>query len=133
MNCPSCRAAAAPAPLADKIRAAHLTGERKIVTCLFADVVGSTSLAERMDPLEYLFRHALVHEAAYNSLVKQDRKQLHLAVGEAIERLSLVGPAKCWRRTFIRLGMTREPRLEVRSWKLEVSFLCLSSFLPRWN
>jgi class 3 adenylate cyclase/tetratricopeptide (TPR) repeat protein len=43
-------AAAAPAPLADKIRAAHLTGERKIVTCLFADVVGSTSLAERMDP-----------------------------------------------------------------------------------
>jgi class 3 adenylate cyclase/tetratricopeptide (TPR) repeat protein len=43
-------AAAAPAPLADKIRAAHLTGERKIVTCLFADVVGSTSLAERLDP-----------------------------------------------------------------------------------
>jgi class 3 adenylate cyclase/tetratricopeptide (TPR) repeat protein len=43
-------ASAAPAPLAAKIRAAHLTGERKIVTCLFADVVGSTSLAERMDP-----------------------------------------------------------------------------------
>lgn len=43
-------AAAAPAPLAEKIRAAHLTGERKIVTCLFADVVGSTTLAEQMDP-----------------------------------------------------------------------------------
>jgi len=43
-------AAATPAPLADKIRAAHLTGERKIVTCLFADVVGSTTLAEQMDP-----------------------------------------------------------------------------------
>ncbi|HLF02662.1 MAG TPA: adenylate/guanylate cyclase domain-containing protein, partial [Anaerolineales bacterium] len=43
-------AAAAPVSLAAKIRAAHLTGERKIVTCLFADVVGSTSLAERMDP-----------------------------------------------------------------------------------
>ncbi len=42
-------AAAAPAPLADKIRSAPLTSERKIVTCLFADVVGSTSLAERMD------------------------------------------------------------------------------------
>ncbi|HET7375488.1 MAG TPA: adenylate/guanylate cyclase domain-containing protein, partial [Anaerolineae bacterium] len=42
-------AAAAPAPLANKIRAAHLAGERKIVTSLFADVVGSTSLAEKMD------------------------------------------------------------------------------------
>src|SRR5262245_7915944 len=43
-------AAATPAPLADKLRAAHLSGERKIVTCLFADVVGSTTLAEQMDP-----------------------------------------------------------------------------------
>jgi class 3 adenylate cyclase len=42
-------AAAAPAPLAKKMRAAHLAGERKIVTVLFADVVGSTSLAEKMD------------------------------------------------------------------------------------
>lgn len=42
-------AAAAPAPLADKMRAAHLAGERKVVTCLFADVVGSTALAEQMD------------------------------------------------------------------------------------
>ncbi len=43
-------AAAAPPPLANKIRAAHLAGERKIVTSVFADVVGSTSLAEKMDP-----------------------------------------------------------------------------------
>jgi class 3 adenylate cyclase len=42
-------AAAVPAPLADKMRAAHLAGERKVVTVLFADVVGSTALAERMD------------------------------------------------------------------------------------
>jgi class 3 adenylate cyclase len=42
-------AAAAPAPLAAKMRAAHLAGERKMVTALFADVVGSTSLAEQMD------------------------------------------------------------------------------------
>ena len=42
-------AAAAPAPLAEKMRAAHLAGERKLVTALFADVVGSTALAERMD------------------------------------------------------------------------------------
>jgi class 3 adenylate cyclase len=40
---------AAPAPLMDKMRAAKLTGERKPVTALFADVVGSTALAETMD------------------------------------------------------------------------------------
>jgi len=42
-------AAAAPAPLAERMRAAHLTGERRMVTVLFADVVGSTALAEKMD------------------------------------------------------------------------------------
>jgi class 3 adenylate cyclase len=42
-------AASAPAELKTKMRAAHLAGERKMVTALFADVVGSTSLAEQMD------------------------------------------------------------------------------------
>jgi predicted ATPase len=37
--------------------------------------------------LEYLFRHALVQDAAYGSLLKKDRKRLHLAVGEALEQL----------------------------------------------
>jgi class 3 adenylate cyclase/energy-coupling factor transporter ATP-binding protein EcfA2 len=46
-------AAAAPAPLVDKMRAARLTGERKPVTALFADVVGSTALAEQMDPEDW--------------------------------------------------------------------------------
>ena len=45
--------AAAPAPLVEKMRAAKLTGERKPVTALFADVVGSTSLAESMDPEDW--------------------------------------------------------------------------------
>ncbi len=46
-------AAAAPEPLVQKMRAAKLTGERKPVTALFADVVGSTSLAETMDPEDW--------------------------------------------------------------------------------
>jgi class 3 adenylate cyclase len=46
-------AAAAPAPLAEKMRAARLAGERKVVTAVFADVVGSTALAEQMDPEEW--------------------------------------------------------------------------------
>jgi class 3 adenylate cyclase len=46
-------AAAAPQPLAEKMRMAEVDSERKIVTILFADVVGSTSLAEKMDPEEW--------------------------------------------------------------------------------
>src|SRR3954471_5420745 len=45
--------AAAPAPLLDKMRNTKLTGERKPVTALFADVVGSTSLAEQLDPEDW--------------------------------------------------------------------------------
>jgi class 3 adenylate cyclase len=45
--------AAAPAPLITKMRAARLTGERKPVTALFVDVVGSTSLAEQTDPEDW--------------------------------------------------------------------------------
>jgi len=41
--------AAAPSPLREKMRQPRLTGERKPVTALFADVVGSTTLAESMD------------------------------------------------------------------------------------
>src|SRR5512133_898940 len=52
--------AAAPAPLVTKMRAARLTGERKPVTALFADVVGSTSLAEQMDPEDWT---AMINEA----------------------------------------------------------------------
>jgi class 3 adenylate cyclase len=42
-------AAAMPAPLAEKVRASPLAGERRVVTALFADVVGSTMLAEQLD------------------------------------------------------------------------------------
>ena len=52
--------AAAPAPLITKMRAARITGERKPVTALFADVVGSTSLAEQMDPEDWT---AMINEA----------------------------------------------------------------------
>lgn len=46
-------AAAVPAPLAEKMYAARLSGERKVVTALFADVVGSTAMAEQMDPEDW--------------------------------------------------------------------------------
>ncbi len=53
-------AAATPAPLAEKMRAPPLEGQRKIVTVLFADVAGSTALAEQMDPEDWtaIMNHA---------------------------------------------------------------------------
>ncbi len=39
----------------------------------------------RMEELEYLFKHALAQEAAYSSILGQKRKQLHLMVADSIE------------------------------------------------
>jgi tetratricopeptide (TPR) repeat protein len=44
-------------------------------------------VAQLKPELEYMFRHALIQDAAYNSLLKADRRTLHQGVGEAIEQL----------------------------------------------
>ncbi len=71
-------AAAAPSSLIDKVRAARdLSGERRIVTVLHIDVVGSTALAEQLDletwttvingafdrmaPIIYLYEGTIAH------------------------------------------------------------------------
>ena len=41
----------------------------------------------RLPELEYLFKHALVQEATYGSILRQRRLELHRRVGECIERL----------------------------------------------
>ncbi len=62
---------AVPPALRDKIResAARSEGERKPVTILFADIVGSTALAEKLDPEEWKEivsgAHQRVSEAVY--------------------------------------------------------------------
>jgi tetratricopeptide (TPR) repeat protein len=48
---------------------------------------GLIRLAVERPELEYLFRHALVQDAAYGSLLKQERRDLHGRVGEALEQL----------------------------------------------
>jgi tetratricopeptide (TPR) repeat protein len=48
---------------------------------------GLIELAASRPELEYLFRHWLVQDAAYESLLKQERRQLHRLVGEALEAL----------------------------------------------
>ncbi|HMA37626.1 MAG TPA: hypothetical protein VKY74_24445 [Chloroflexia bacterium] len=51
------------------------------------ETTGLLRLAQVQPDLEYLFRHALVQDAAYASLLKADRKWLHRVVGETLERL----------------------------------------------
>lgn len=48
---------------------------------------GLVCLAQNELELEYLFRHALIQDAAYGSLLKADRRVLHHAVGEILQRL----------------------------------------------
>ncbi|MGZ9275911.1 MAG: hypothetical protein ACXW4L_02185 [Candidatus Limnocylindrales bacterium] len=48
---------------------------------------GLIRLAASRPDLEYLFRHWLVQDAAYGSLLKQERRELHRLVGEALEAL----------------------------------------------
>jgi tetratricopeptide (TPR) repeat protein len=48
---------------------------------------GLIRVASHRPELEYLFRHWLVQDAAYGSLLKQERRDLHRQVGEALETL----------------------------------------------
>ena len=42
---------------------------------------------QRMEELEYLFKHALAQEAAYESILSQKRKELHLKTADSIEKI----------------------------------------------
>jgi tetratricopeptide (TPR) repeat protein len=48
---------------------------------------GLIRIASVQPELEYLFRHALLQDTAYESLLKQERKALHAVVGQALEQL----------------------------------------------
>jgi tetratricopeptide (TPR) repeat protein len=51
------------------------------------EISGLIQLAHARPELEYVFRHALLQEVVYNSLLKNDQKALHLAAGEVLESL----------------------------------------------
>jgi len=55
--------------------------------CETLEASGLLRRADAEPELEYLFRHALVQDAAYRSLLRQDRRRLHLTVGETLEAL----------------------------------------------
>ena len=61
-----------------------MTAETQLETL---EAKGLIRVAVLRPELEYLFRHALVQDAAYGSLLKQERRGLHAQVGEALEQL----------------------------------------------
>ena len=48
---------------------------------------GLIRLAQEEPEVEYIFRHALVQDATYESLLRSDRRTLHQAVGRTLENL----------------------------------------------
>jgi class 3 adenylate cyclase/tetratricopeptide (TPR) repeat protein len=51
------------------------------------EAAGMIELAGVDPELEYRFHHVLIQEAAYDSILKQERRDLHLAVADVLERL----------------------------------------------
>lgn len=51
------------------------------------EVAGLIALIHTDPDLEYIFRHTLIQDAAYDSLLKSERQQLHLIAGETLEQL----------------------------------------------
>ena len=61
-------------------------GNNRIQAALVTmETSGLVSLAQTLPELEYMFRHALVQETAYDSLLKSERSQLHRAIGQVLE------------------------------------------------
>ncbi len=50
--------------------------------------------SKRMDEVEYLFKHALAHETAYESILPPKRKEIHLKVAHSIEKIFSTGLPK---------------------------------------
>jgi len=65
---------AAPSNLKEKIRnsSAQVEGERKPVTILFTDIVGSTSLAEKLDPEEWKEIVSAAHQHVSQAVYKYE-------------------------------------------------------------
>jgi class 3 adenylate cyclase/tetratricopeptide (TPR) repeat protein len=51
------------------------------------EAAGLVRIAAVEPVIEYLFQHILVQEAAYGSLLKQERRRLHAAVADALEAM----------------------------------------------
>ena len=58
--------------------------DRQLNTLQRAELI---SEAARLPELQYIFQHDLAREAAYNSILLRERREYHMRVGEAVEKL----------------------------------------------
>ncbi len=74
---------------ADLLAAVHPIGDRPEATLhphiAALEAHGMIRLALTMPSVEFVFRHALIHDVMYEGLLKRERRVLHLAVARAIE------------------------------------------------
>lgn len=66
-----------------------ITGMREELKSYLLNLQGLEFIYEKriFPEMEYIFKHALTQEVAYNSLLVKRRKQIHEQIGEAIEEL----------------------------------------------
>jgi len=66
-----------------------IIGMKKALKKYLLNLQGLEFISEKQlfPELEYIFKHALTQEVAYNSLLQQKRKEIHEKVGNAIEAL----------------------------------------------
>jgi tetratricopeptide (TPR) repeat protein len=75
-----------PLPPTDRPRSAKEGGflDDPLLTLQRAQMIRERA---RVPELEYIFKHHLTQEAAYNGLLRRDRRAIHRRVAEALERL----------------------------------------------
>jgi predicted ATPase len=66
-----------------------ITGFREELKSYLLNLQGLEFIYEkRLFPeLEYIFKHALIQEVAYNSLLQKRRREIHEQIGKAIEQI----------------------------------------------
>ena len=66
-----------------------ITGMRKELKSYILNLQGLEFISEKtlFPELEYIFKHALIQEVAYNSLLQKRRREIHEEIGKAIEQI----------------------------------------------
>ncbi|MBU2647549.1 hypothetical protein KKI24_22775, partial [bacterium] len=66
-----------------------ITGQHEELKSVLFNLQGLEFIYEKQlfPELEYIFKHALIQEVAYNSLLQKRRKEIHESIGNAIETI----------------------------------------------
>ncbi|MFN2555463.1 MAG: AAA family ATPase [Nitriliruptorales bacterium] len=83
-----------PAGLLDEVAAQDTEAQAVALQLGQLEAVGLLRLMTVRPELVYAFRHALIQEAAYSSLLRSERRRLHGVVGETLEQLHAQGRAE---------------------------------------